>query len=146
MTYSTLDKISAIPFLQTLGIRIKEIGARHAVMEAVVDDRHLNYLGGAHGGLLAAMIDTACFFPRPLVPSGTRLTTVDLNASYVRAARAGDHLTARSELLHLGRRTASVRVTVTDQQDRLIAHGKGTLLILGREAETDGSRGAENSP
>ena len=73
-------------------------------MAVTVDDRHLNYLGGAHGGLLAALVDTVSFFPRPLLPSGTRCTTTSLNVSYTRPAAPGDHLTARSELLHLGRK------------------------------------------
>lgn len=126
----TLDDINAIPLISTLGIHVTEIGDQHAVMEVTVDDRHLNYSGGAHGGLIAALVDTVCFMARPLLPSGTRSTTVDLGVSYVRAAGPGDHLRARSELLHFGRRTASVAVKVTNQDDLLIAHGKATLLIL----------------
>ena len=132
MTTRAHDEIGSIPFLKTLGVRITEIGDRHAVMEVQIDERHLNYMGGAHGGLLAALVDTVCFFPRPLVPSGTKLTTIALDVSYVRAACFGDRLTARSELLHFGRRTASVSVKIVDQEQRLIAHGKGTLLVLER--------------
>ncbi|MBW2505312.1 MAG: phenylacetic acid degradation protein, partial [Deltaproteobacteria bacterium] len=44
--------IPPIAFLETLGIELTEIGERHAVMTVTVDDRHLNYRGGAHGGLL----------------------------------------------------------------------------------------------
>ena len=130
MQPATLESANAIDLLRTLGIHLIEIGDNHAVMDVTVDDRHRNYLGGVHGGLLAALIDTACFFPRPLLPSGQAATTVDLNVSYVRAAAVGDHLNARSELLHLGRRTASLAVRVTDQQGRLVAHGTATLLLL----------------
>ena len=119
-----------IPLLQTLGIRVDEIGERHAVVSVLVDERHGNYLGGAHGGLIATLIDTVCFFPRPLLPAGRLVTTTNLTISYIRAARMGDLLIARSELLHLGRRTASLTVRVTDRENRLVAHGSATLLVL----------------
>jgi acyl-CoA thioesterase len=52
----------------------------------------------------------------------------------VRAAQVGDHLSARAELLHLGRRTASLSVRVTDGRGRLVAHGTSTLMVLGESA------------
>jgi acyl-CoA thioesterase len=130
MQPATLESANAIALLRTLGIHLVEIGDRHAVMTVAADDRHLNYLGGVHGGLLAALADTACFFPRPLLPSGQAATTVNLNISYLRPAVVGDLLTARSELVHLGHRTASLTVKITDQQERLVAHGTVTLLLL----------------
>lgn len=134
MQPANLESANAIALLKTLGIRLVEIGDRHAVMTVTADDRHLNYLGGVHGGLLAALADTVCFFPKPLLPSGQAATTVNLNVSYLRPAAAGDRLLARSELLHLGRRTASLSVRITDRDERLVAHGTAVLLLLGTAA------------
>ena len=119
-----------IPFLKTLGIALGEVTDDQAEMTVTIDDRHLNYMGTVHGGLISALIDTVCFFPGALLPSGLKLTTVDLHISYVRAARKGDTLTARSELLHLGRRTARLAVKVADQDHSLVAHGTATLMML----------------
>lgn len=130
MQPASLESANAIALLATLGIRLVEIGDRHALMEVDVDDRHRNYLGSAHGGLIATLADTACFFPRPLLPSGQAATTVNLSVNYLRSVAVGDRLTARSELLHLGRRTASLAVKVIDRQNRLVAHGTATLLLL----------------
>lgn len=130
MQPATLDSANAISLLKTLGIHLVEIGDRHAVMQVEIDERHRNYLGGVHGGVIATLIDTVSFFPRPLLPSGQAATTVDLNVSYVRPAAVGDCLSARAELLHMGRRTASLAVRVFDQQARLVAHGTTTLLLL----------------
>ncbi len=127
---ATLESGNRIPLLQTLGIQLREISDRHAVMEVTVSDMHRNYFGGAHGGLLATLVDTASFFPKPLLPSGTICTTTSLNVSYIRLAALGDRLTARSELVHLERRTASVRVEVTNQEDKLVVHGTVGLLVL----------------
>ena len=130
MLPATLESANAISLLRTLGIHLVEIGDHHAVMTVQADTHHLNYLGGVHGGLLAALADTVCFFPRPLLPSGQAATTVNLNICYLRPAALGDCLTARSELVHFGRRTASLTVKITDQQQRLVAHGTATLLLL----------------
>lgn len=124
------EQVQNIPFLKTLGVAVKEIAEEHAEMTVTIDDRHLNYMGTVHGGLISTLIDTVCFFPRPLIPSGLKLTTVDLNVSYVRSARNGDTLVARSELLHLGCRTARLSVKVTDQNQSLIAYGTATLMVL----------------
>jgi acyl-CoA thioesterase len=110
-----------------------EIGERHAVMRVVIDDRHRNFFGGTHGGLIATLVDTVCFFPRPFLPSGREVTTTNLSVSYVRPSGVGDVLTSRAEVLHLGRRTASLAVRVEDQAAALVAHGTATLMFLDGE-------------
>ena len=124
------DDVPNVPFLKTLGVSIKEIGNTYAEMSVTIDERHLNYMGGAHGGLISALVDTVSFFPQPLIPSGLKLTTVSLNINYVSAATRGDTLVARSELLHLGRSTASLSVRVVNQDKKLVAHGTSTLMVL----------------
>ncbi len=130
VTPATLESGSRIPLLQTLGIAPMEIGDRHASMRVVVDDRHRNYFGGTHGGLLATLADTVSFFPRPFLPSGREVTTTQLSVTYVRPSKVGDVLTARSDVLHLGRRTASLSIRITDQEGRLVAHGTSALMFL----------------
>lgn len=131
---ATLESARRIPFLEALGIELTEIGESHAVMRVEVGERHRNYFGGVHGGLVATLVDTACFFPKPLLPSGREVTTTSLAVSYVRPARVGDVLVSRADLLHLGRRTASLSVRIEDQAGRLVAHGTATLLLLDSES------------
>ena len=132
---ATIERANAIPLLRTLNIRLVEIGDTYAVMEVLLDERHGNYFGGAHGGLIATLADTVSFFPLPLLPSGTRCTTTSMSVSYVRPAHLGELLTARSELLHLGRRTASLSVRITGDGERLIAHAATSLMLL-RDEDT----------
>lgn len=133
MQPATIESVNAIPLNATLGVRLTEIGERYAVMELTVDERHLNYYGGLHGGMIAALADTVCFFSAPLLPAGRKVTTVNLNVNYVRAAALGEHLVARSEIVHLGRRTVSVtwRIACGAQT---IAHGTATLAVLAEPA------------
>ncbi len=138
MAADELEAGNRIPLLRTLGTRLTEIGERHAVMEVDVSDAHRNYYGGAHGGLIAVLVDTVAFFPRPLIPGGRVLTTTNLAVSYVRPAKVGDHLVARSELLHVGRRTASLSIRVADGDGRLVAHGTATLLVVSEPGDAAG--------
>jgi len=130
MRPATIDAANAIPLLRTLDIVLTEIGERHAVMEVTVAEKHRNYFGGAHGGLIATLVDTVCFFPRPFLPSGRRVTTSNLNVSYLRPAAPGEHLIARSEILHLGRRMATLAIRVVKGEGELVAHGTVTLVVL----------------
>lgn len=127
---ATLESANRIPMLRTLGIRLREIGDDFAVMEVTVSDIHCNFFGGAHGGLVATLVDTVSFFPRPLLPSGTNCVTTSLNITCVRPAQLGDTLTARSKLLHMGRRTASISVQITNQDGKLVTHGTVAAMIL----------------
>jgi acyl-CoA thioesterase len=129
MEPATLESGNRIPLLRTLGINLTEIGDRHAVMVVDVADGHRNYFGGAHGGLIATLVDTVCFFPRPMLPSGRIVTTMNLNVTYVRPASVGDRLVSRGEIVHLGRRTASLTVRVTNGAGALVAHGTATLMF-----------------
>lgn len=133
---ATLELGNRISLIRTLHIQLKEIGETYAVMEVVVAAIHANYFGGAHGGLIATLADSVSFFPKPLLPSGRACTTTSLNVTYVRPAFQGDTLTARSKLVHLGRRLASVTCEITNQQGKLVAHSSATLMML---AEADGS-------
>jgi acyl-CoA thioesterase len=126
---ATLESGNAIPLLRTLDIHLLEIGADYAVMEVTVGEQHRNYFGGAHGGLIATLVDTVSFFPRPLLPSGKSCTTTNLNVTYVRPAVMGDVLTARAELIHMGRRLASISVSVINREGKLVAHGSTTLML-----------------
>lgn len=130
LTPAQQERVNSIPLLKTLGIELQEIGESHAVMQLKVDDMHANYMGGAHGGLIATLADTASFFPRRLVPSGLVCTTTNLSVTYVRPAGIGETLIARSELLHLGRRMASVTCRIVNGEGKLVAHSSATLMIL----------------
>jgi acyl-CoA thioesterase len=130
MLQAAIELVARIPLLKTLDIQLVESRDKHAVMRVIVDDRHLNYYGGAHGGLLATLADTVCFFPSRLLPSGLQVATSNLNLNYIRGGQVGDQLLARSEILHLGRRTVSLSVTIHNGQNQLLAHGTSTLVIL----------------
>lgn len=119
-----------IGMMRHLGVELIRVDDASAVMAFTVDERHGNYLGGLHGGAVAAVIDTVVFFPGPLLPSGRALTTEGLEIHYFRPAQMGDRVTVRARLLRTGRRVCTVEAQAANQADQAIAHAVVTLLDL----------------
>ena len=130
MSDEAFAKAASIPLLQTLDISLAESGEQHAVMEVTVSAKHANYYGGAHGGLLATLADTVCFFPLPLIPSGLQVTTVNLNLNYMRPVSLGERLRARADLLRLGRRSANLNVSIENETGKQVVQGTAVLMVL----------------
>lgn len=124
------EAIKTTPMLKTLDIHIVDIGESFAVAEVTVNEFHRNCFGGAHGGLIAALIDAASFYPEPILPSGRQCTTTNLNVNYVRPALLGDKLIARSEIASIGKHMTTVRVEVHNANDKLVAHGTVTIMFI----------------
>lgn len=136
MSDIAFERAASIPMLHTLGIELVESGESHAVMAVTVTPAHANYYGGTHGGLLATLADTACFFPRPLIPAGAKVTTTNLSLNYLRPAAVGERLRARAELLRLGRRTANLEVRIENADGKLVVQGSALLQVLEAGHET----------
>ncbi len=82
--------------------------------------------GGAHGGILAALIDTAADFAIA-ARLGRPLPTIDLRVDYHRPAAAGPML-VRGTVIRLGRQIATAEASVFDSEDRLLASGRGAYF------------------
>lgn len=85
--------------------RIRDDGAW--VVGLVVDERHLNMQGMAHGGMLATLADSALGM-NIAVARGTReaQVTVSLTMDFLSGARRGDWLEAHVDITRMGRTMA----------------------------------------
>lgn len=91
-----------------LGALYRRIGDDGAwVIGLVVDERHLNMQGMAHGGMLATLADSALGM-NIAVARGTReaQVTVSLTMDYLAGARRGDWLEAHVTVTRMGRTMA----------------------------------------
>jgi uncharacterized protein (TIGR00369 family) len=94
--------------------------------------RHANPNGVVHGGMLFSLADhalgSAVFFAGGKRPCAT----VSLNCDFVAAARPGDWIECRAEILRQGRSLVFVRGRVF-AGERLLATADGVWKILGAE-------------
>ncbi|MCC6764738.1 MAG: PaaI family thioesterase [Deltaproteobacteria bacterium] len=111
-----------------LGIRFESLTAGRLV--ATMDARQdlLTPLGTLHGGVMAGFVDHAlgCVL-YPLMQRGQWAATTEFKLNYLRAVKAGA-LRAEATVLAMGRRSAVVRVEVTNE-GTLACVAQGTLLV-----------------
>lgn len=120
------------PVAHTLGFELAEVSEGRAVFTLDPAEFHENPLGSVHGGVIAALLDSAtgCAL-HSLLPAGVGYTTTSLNITYTRplTSRTGT-VRAIGSVLSNGRRTALAEARLVDAQDKLLAHATSTLLIF----------------
>lgn len=95
-----------------------------------VERRHLNINEVVHGGVYATILDTAMGAAVvSLLSEGETTATTSLYVEFLRAAREGDTLTARGEVLRRGRHIAFAEGNLVDADDRRLSQARGTWYI-----------------
>jgi acyl-CoA thioesterase len=123
----TLDDI---PFAKLLGIEIESVEPGHAVLSMNVRDDLKRNGGIAHGGAVAALIDSAMAFAiMPMLAENEHTLTVDLTIHYLRPLTEGSSR-ASARVVRAGRRVVTVSAELFDHQDKLAATAISTYLRL----------------
>ena len=111
-----------------LGITTVEVGPGTMTAELDVRPELLNPFGTAHGGVLTALVDHVLgSVLYPVIPRGAWAATTEFKVNLLAPVRDGV-LRARSEILALTKRTAVVRIDVTND-DRLVGLAQGTVTV-----------------
>ena len=117
------------PFVRSLGIELKEVNDCGVVLEMTVANSHRNFLGGAHGGLIFSLADTA--FGIAANTNGIVAIGIDTHMAYIQGCRPDDRLRASSQQIGCSRRVAVYRVDVTRDAET-VATFTGTVYLPGR--------------
>jgi 1,4-dihydroxy-2-naphthoyl-CoA hydrolase len=112
-----------------LKIRTILVEPGRLVCELPVTEELLNPFGAAHGGVVSALIDHAlgavCF---PVMSRGTWPATQEFKLNFLAPARPGP-MTAEANIVSISKRTAIVRIDVTNQ-GRLVCAAQGTVALM----------------
>jgi uncharacterized protein (TIGR00369 family) len=95
-------------------------------------NRHLNPLGGVHGGWAATILDSAlgCCVHTLLAP-GEAYSTAEMKINYTRPITPQTGIvTAEGKIVHKGRTLAVSEARLTDQNGKLLAFGTETCSIF----------------
>ena len=112
---------------QAMGMRLVAVGAGTATLAMTVKPDHCNGFGILHGGLLAALADSAFAFACNSANALTVASGFDIDI--VRSALVGDELTARAVAAHQGGRSGVYDVTVTRGEELMaVFRGRATRL------------------
>ena len=119
------------PAMKTLGIEPDEAEPGRVSFVLEPAEFHLNPFGIVHGGILAAMLDTAMgCAAHSLLPAATGYVTGEMNIRFLRPGllTAGP-LVCIGEVVHAGTSTMVTSARIVDSHDRLVAIGGATCLV-----------------
>lgn len=112
-----------------LGMATTHIGPGTMSVDVPVRDDLKNPFGNLHGGVLAALVDHVLgAVAYPIMERGRWAATTEFKLNYLAPVTQGT-VTATSTVITMTRRTAVVRVDVTNE-GRTCCIAQGTLLLV----------------
>ena len=121
------DVLTGLP--KFLDARIVTVTPGQLTATLAVRQELLTPFGSLHGGVMAGLVDhvLGCVL-YPLMQRGQWAATTEFKINYLAAVRQGT-LVAESTVLALTKRTAVVRIDVTNE-GRLACIAQGTVLVV----------------
>ncbi len=112
-------------------MKIRDMGVGHTLLEIDLNEKHLQPMGQVHGGVFASVIDSAASWATfyGIEDENGGVTSVDLKLNYLAPAVSGK-LWAKGSQIKLGKTLGYAEARVTDESDRLCAHGTLTVMVL----------------
>ena len=131
-----LSKFSAL-----MGFKVEKLFRGGAVVSMRTADHHRQIHNVMHGGVLAALADTAAAIAAyTAVPRGTEVVTVELKINYLLPV-GGGKVRAEGKVLRAGRNFVVVECDVRNQKDAMVAKALMTFgAAPGHEMARDGEK------
>jgi 1,4-dihydroxy-2-naphthoyl-CoA hydrolase len=131
----TLEEIKQVFYKnqlpETFGIDITLVEKDSITGTLLVDERHLRPGGIMNGGVSMVLVETlgsvsSCLF---LDINQKNAFGIQISANHLATAKKGDLLTAKSQVVHIGRTTHVWDVIISNQNKKLVCSGRITMLI-----------------
>ena len=113
------EQVASQGISRHFGLELEDLGPGRARVGMTCRPEMANILGMVHGTALFALIDEA--FQAACNAHGTVAVALNMNLTFHAAAEMGERLTAQTRELHLGRRTVTYFIAVTDSRGALVA-------------------------
>ena len=121
------------PFSIWLGIIIEECTLGYCRLTMDVREEMTNGFGIAHGGITFSFADSAFAFASNTY--GPKSVSIETTIAHTSPVRAGDKLLAECREVNKSPRIGLYTVVVTNQDDQLVAHFRGTVYRKKEEWE-----------
>jgi 1,4-dihydroxy-2-naphthoyl-CoA hydrolase len=134
----SLEQLNALnegTLMEALQIKYIEIGPDFVKASMPVSQQVKQPMGLLHGGASAALMETVGSLGSVLLidPETHYSVGLEISANHLATAKEG-MVIATAKLVHGGRKTHLWNIEVRDAQtDRLISHGKHTVMVLPKE-------------
>ncbi|MBN1473887.1 MAG: PaaI family thioesterase [Syntrophaceae bacterium] len=123
-------RIPPAPISGIVPMKIIEVSSGYIKFFARADKRHINPLGGVHGGFAATVLDsvTGCAV-HTMLEAGVGYGTIDLSIKMLKAIPLDKELTAEGKVIHLSKKIGVSEGTLKDADENLYACATATCLI-----------------
>ncbi|MCD4758531.1 MAG: hotdog fold thioesterase [Arcobacteraceae bacterium] len=118
--FSSHDK-----FAQANGMKIEEIDDGYAKTSMRVEETHLNGANVCHGGAIFSLADYA--FAIASNSYGQLALGINTSISFLNSAKKGETLYATTKEIDKNHKLASYTITVTNEEDKIIAIMQGMV-------------------
>lgn len=123
------ERLKATNTARQFGFVLTEASPGHVLMHMKVDERHKQVHGVVHGGILAALADTAGGLATYMAcPRGTRVATIEMKINYLEAVEGGT-VAAEAEVVRRGRHIAVVDCDLREDDGRLVGKALMTFFV-----------------
>ncbi|MBW1819756.1 MAG: PaaI family thioesterase [Deltaproteobacteria bacterium] len=116
-------------FAKLLGLKTIEAHRGYAVSSLKLSKKkHVNFQGGTHGAVLFAVADHACGICGNSMERKAVLLNLSMN--YVSSPALGSIIEAEARMVHEGKTTGTMVISVKDRDGKLLAHCQTTIYFL----------------
>jgi len=123
-----VPQVNESPYFRLLSMEIKALEWGKSHVEMLVEKKHLQPFGMAHGGVYASLIDASAFWAvYTQIQEDSEITTVELKVNYLAPASEG-HFIAKGKSIKVGERICLGETIIKNEKGRLLAHGTATML------------------
>lgn len=117
-------------FSQWLGIEVLKIEEGYSKIKMTIRPEMINGFGTTHGGIAFSLADSAFAFA--CNNRNNISVALDTAINFTKAVNVGDTLIAETNEIHNGRSTGLYLISITNQNNELIAHFKGNCFRTGK--------------
>lgn len=126
---AVMRAINDCPFFQHLSMEVTEMGVGYSLVKAQILKKHMNPFGGLHGGVYAAVIDTAAYWSAYCdLSENAGLISIDLKVDFLAPLIEGN-IIVRGQRIKTGRTIYLAEAKVLDESGKLLAHGTSKLMV-----------------
>lgn len=117
------------PYMSKMPFKLLDMDRGWVRFECVIEPQFCKGDGMAASGVLAAFCDTLMGMASRTM--GYRVTTLELDMSYVQPVPAGSVLTGVGQVVHEGGKTIIVECEFFDKDGTIIVKGRSSFYMLG---------------
>lgn len=126
--------VAATPpgFSEWLQLKIIEVLDDSLTVELEVRAEMCNPAGTLHGGIHSAILDEVIGMTVAAMGNETHFVSLNMTTDYLRAARAGERVQAKSQVIRKGRTAVHIIAQLTNAEGKELSRATQNMVSIGK--------------